>query len=312
MIASHTIRHSSFLRERQYSMNCVWKIGVAASLAAILSAPLVADDDKARFKSSGFLKRLDAFVAEQMAKKDNVIKFDKADALQELTLSLRGNTSNEDTYFRLSDSRGLQKFDATPLAERPDFSFLLAPTGQMKGAYGLNATGGNSRLNLSFGGDKNNNEGRGFEVSLESTYRSTMDGLPTSTSFADTGSANREYNVGVTLGYSGFGVDASMTRQTSVFQRDLTGFDVGFSYRSNSWAARLSMGEYQEGADLFGIENDVRSLVSVELGGSYKLTDSIGFKGGVRYYDYGDQWVVTDPVAGGNSKMIFLGGQLTF
>jgi len=293
-------------------MKRVWKIGVAASLAAGLSAPLVADDDKTRFESSGFLKSLDAFVAEQMAKKDGLNKFDKTDVLKELTLSLRGDTAGEDTYFRLSDSRGLQRYDAAPLADRPDFSTLLAPTGQLKAAYGLNATGGNSRLNLSFGGDKNNTEKRGFEVSLESTYRTTMDGLPTSTSFADAGSANHEYNVGVTLGYSGFGVDASMTRQKSVFQRDLTGFDVGFSYRSNSWAARLSMGEYQEGADLFGIENDVRTLVSVELGGSYKLTDSIGFKGGVRYYDYGDQWVVTDPVAGGNSKMIFLGGQLTF
>jgi len=293
-------------------MKPVWKIAVSALVAASFTAPLVADDDKTRFESSGFLKSLDAFIAEQLAKKNAAIKSEKTDALRELTLSFRDNKASQDNYFALSDSRGIKGLSADTRAERPDFSFLLAPTGQLKGAYGLNEAGGKSRLDLSFGRDKNNVEDRGFEVSLQSAYRLTVDGLPASTAFADTGVANREYNVGVTLGYSGFGVDASMTRQTSVFQRDLTGFDVGFSYRSNSWAARLSMGEYQEGADLFGIENDVRSLVSVELGGSYRLTDSIGFKGGVRYYDYGDQWVVSDPVAGGNSKMIFLGGQLSF
>ena len=293
-------------------MKHAWKICVAAIVAAGLSAPLVADDDKKRFESSGFLKSLDAFIAEQMAKKNEGNKLDKTGTLSELELSIRDKNTSEDAYFRLSDSRNIKSFDPDRLTEQPDFSFLLAPTGQIKGVYGLREEGGNSRLNLSFGADKNDAEDRGFEISLKSAYRFSTDDLPVSTAFADTGNANREYNVGVTLGYSGFGVDASMTRQTSIFQRNLSGFDVGFSYRSNSWAARLSMGEYQEGADLFGIENDVRSLISVELGGSYRLTHSLGFKGGVRYYDYGDQWVVTDPIAGGNSKMIFLGGQLTF
>lgn len=247
-----------------------------------------------------------------MAKQRDANAGDSTSALKELELSLRDKKSGEDNFFRLSDSRRLRDSDTEGLSARPDFSSLLAPTGQLRGAYGLDTTAASGRLALSFGGDENDTQDRGFEISLESGYRFTEDGLPTSAAFAEFGRADREYNVGVTLGYSGFGVDASMTRQTSVFQRDLSGFDVGFSYRSKSWAARLSMSEYQEGADLFGIENDVRNIVSVELGASYRLTEAIGFKGGVRYYDYGDQWVVVDPDAGENAQMIFLGGQLKF
>jgi len=293
-------------------MKQAWKIGVLALVATSLSAPLLADDDKTRFGSNGFLKSLDAFVAEQMAKKRIADNLGNAASLKELELSLRSQNSKNDNFFQLSDSRHLKAYRADTLSDRPTFSSLLAPTGTLRSAYGLKSSGGNGRLDLSFGGDKRDSEDRGFEISLESAYRFTIDGLPATSAFADTGAANREYNVGVTLGYSGFGVDASMTRQTNVFKRDLSGFDVGFSYRSKSWAARLSMGEYREGADLFGIENDVRNIISVELGASYRLTETIGFKGGVRYYDYGDQWVVVDPEVGENSQMIFLGGQLKF
>jgi len=293
-------------------MKRAWKISVAALVATGLSAPLVADDDKTRFESSGFLKSLDAFIAEQMAKQRTDSTIDRDAALKELELSLRDRKPGDDGFFRLSDSRNLQNYRAGQLTENPNFTSLLAPTGQLKSAYSQNTSSGSSRFDLSFGGDKNNAEDRGFEISLQSGFRYSADGLPTTSDFADLATANREYNVGVTLGYSGFGVDASLVRQTSIFQPETSGFDVGFSYRSTSWAARLSMSEYQEGADLFGIENDVRSIVSVELGASYRLTDSIGFKGGVRYYDYGDQWVVVDPEAGENSQMIFLGGQLKF
>lgn len=293
-------------------MKRAWKIALTASLAASLSAPLVADDDQTRFERGGFLKSLDAFIAEQMAKQRAGNKLDRDAALKELQLSLRDKKQDDDSFFRLSDSRNLPVYQPGSLSEKPDLSSLLAPTGQLRGAYGINQSGANSRLDLSFGRNKNDANSRGFEVSFESAYRYSVDALPATSDFSDLSTANREYNLGVTLGYSGFGIDASMTREKSVFKPELSGFDVGFSYRSTTWAARLSMSEYQAGADLFGIENDVRSIISVELGASYRLTERIGFKGGVRYYDYGDQWVVVDPEAGENSQMIFLGGQLKF
>lgn len=286
-------------------------IYLAAALAASSAATAQSDEDKTRFESSGFLQSLDAFIAEQMTKQRTSQKDLKPGSIEELELSLRDNKAGGNSMFRLSDSRNLPTSGAETLSKHPDFSSLLAPTGQVRGSYGQDLFGGNSRFGLSFGGDKTNPNDRGFEVSLQSAYRYSVQGLPALTGFADSSIADREYNLGVTLGYAGFGVDASFTRQTSLFENELQGYDVGLSYRSNSWAARLSMSGYREGADLYGIENDVRSIVSVELGASYKLSSSIGLSGGVRYYDYGDQWL-QNPEAGEDSQMIFLGGRLDF
>jgi len=286
-------------------------ISVAAIVAASLSAPPGAADDKTRFESSGFLKSLDTFILEQMAKQTASSKDTSGQALKELELSLRTKKGDDTEFFRLSDSQTPSLLERQNPGLRAGFSSLLAPTGHVRSAYGDGLSGGNSRLDLSFGGDKSDKNDRGFEVSIESAFRLTMDGLAATSAFADTGLANREYNVGVTLGYSGFGLDASLTRQTSIFKPEMSGFDIGLSYQAASWAARLSLSEYREGADLYGIENDVRNIVSVELGASYKLTNNLGFKGGIRYFDYGDQWLV-NPEAGENSQMLFLGGELKF
>lgn len=286
-------------------------ISLAAILAATTSAFAQSDGDKTRFESSGFLQSLDAFIAEQMTKQRVGQKNLKPGTIEELELSLRDTKAGKNNMFRLSDSRNLKNSGSENLSSNPDFSSLLAPTGQVRGSYGQDLYGGNTTFGLSFGGDEYDPTDRGFEVSLQSAYRYSLQGLQTTTGFADSAVADREYNLGVTLGYAGFGVDASFTRQTSLFENELQGYDVGLSYRSNSWAARLSMSGYQEGADLYGIENDVRSIVSVELGASYRLTNSIGLSGGVRYYDYGDQWLL-NPEAGENSQMIFLGGRLNF
>ncbi|MEX0298413.1 MAG: hypothetical protein AB3N28_05040 [Kordiimonas sp.] len=292
-------------------MKFACSIFIAATLAVTPSALAQSDGDKTRFESSGFLQSLDAFIAEQMTKQRTGQKDLKPGSIEELELSLRDNKTSGNSMFRLSDSRNLKKSSSENLSSHPDFSSLLAPTGQVRGSYGQDLFGANTSLDLSFGGDKTDPNDRGFEVSLQSAYRYSVQGLPALTGFADTGVADKEYNVGVTLGYAGFGVDASFTRQTSLFENELQGYDVGLSYRSNSWAARLSMSGYREGADLYGIENDVRSIVSVELGASYRLTHNLGLSGGVRYYDYGDQWL-QNPEKGENSQMIFLGGRLNF
>lgn len=283
----------------------------AVAFAAALAVPSWADDDGTRFESSGFLKSLDAFVAEQMAKQREANKVSGDQHLKELELSLRGRSDTEKSPFRLSDSPKFSKNSFNSFSDIPSFSSLLEPTGQLKAAYGFDELVANSRMDLAFGTKKENEPDKRFALSLQTGLRISNETMPAPSAFANVGLEDREYNLGVTLGYSGFGVDASLTRQTSVFMPESIGYDVGFSYQSTSFAARLSLSEYHEGADLYGIENEVRSIVSVELGASYKLTNTIGLNGGVRYYDYGDQWLV-DPEAGENSKMIFLGGQLRF
>ncbi len=234
----------------------------------------------------------------------------KANTLSELQLSLRGKNGKKSTPFHLSDSRELKSWDRSELAAKPDFSSLLSPTGETRAAYGQDYQDINSRTELTLGSN-NREEDSGFSIALESGIKLSPVGLSGLTAFADNSLARREENLGVSLGYSGFGLDASFTRQSSLFESDGYGYNVGFSYHSQSFVARISMSEYTEGADLNGLENEARNIISVELGASYRLTENIGLTGGIRYYDYGDRWLV-NPEEGENAQAIFLGGRLKF
>ena len=313
-----TIRHHWVLYNRLrigieivVSVNKMLKIGVTTLLVVGFSLPSFARDDKKRFESSGFLKTLDAFIAEQKAKQRGLFKDEKITSLKELRLTLRPNTDQNRSFFQLSDSPNRITLGGKQLSASNDLFSLLNEKGQLRGSNTQEFIATEGQFSLSFGGDKGDETDRGFEISLESALRLTRNDLQGAFDFTNVSIANREDNVGVTLGYSGFGVDASVTRQTSVFEPESFSFDLGFSYQAQRWGARLSLSEYREGADLFGIDNDTRSIVSVELGASYRLNDRLGIRGGVRYFGYGDQWLA-NPEAGENSQMIFLGGQLKF
>lgn len=290
----------------------VLKYGLSA--LAIASASVAsAADDKTRFESSGFLKSLDLLIAEQLEKQRKQSGQSDADKLKGLDLNL-GETDlkQEGAFLSLSDSRPVIQSGTGDLADRPDFSSLLAPNGVVRGSYGQDLFGATSRVGVSFGGDENDPTGsRGFEIALESQYRLSLQGLSATSGFADAGLAETQYRAGVSVGYSGFGIDASLMRQSGLFARETEGFEAGFSYSAPSWSARIAMSEYTEGSDLYGIENEARNIISYELGASYRLSDRIGLTGGVRYYDYGANYVA-DPEAGDKSQMIFLGGRLRF
>ena len=278
---------------------------ISASPTAVLA------EEKTRFESSGFLQSLDLFIAEQMVKLRGTQQATKPGSTKDLELSLREASETKDTGFFYLRDEGPKGSTAPSLSERPDFSSLLAPDGTVRGSYGQDLFGTNARVGVSFGADKNDLNDRGFEIALQSAYRLSMQGLPAANAFNNSDLAERQYNLGLTVGYSGFNLDASVMRQTSVFDGDTSGYDVGFSYQAPSWSARLSLSEYQEGADLYGLENEARNIISVELGASYRLTNTLGLKGGVRYYDYGNR-LMLDPAAGEKSQMIFLGGRLKF
>lgn len=283
---------------------------MVVAVAACFAAPVAAEDDTPRFESSGFLQSLDVFIAEQMAKQSaGPLASKPGTSLPELELSLRQSPKTEtdqNSFFMLRDADMPEAPPLdTSLSDLPDFSSLLAPTGEMRGKDLYSA---NSKVNVSIGEDQEKGK-RGLELSLESGYRLSFDGLPVGLENNDV--ANREFDLGFAARYSGFGLDAKLSQQTSIFDGDLTSFDVGLSYQANRWAARLSLSEYTEGADLYGIENEVRNMISLELGASFRLSETFGLTGGVRYYDYGDSWIV-DPETGETSQMIFLGGRLKF
>ena len=287
-----------------------------ASASTVATGSVAAAEEKTRFESSGFMQSLDLFITEQVAKLRGTQSGNKDGSIKDLELSLRDGSAQKDGTFLYLRDRSAPTVTVGSLnapgnlTDRPDFSSLLAPNGAVRGSYGQDMFGSNTRLGVSFGGDDARGE-RGFEIALESNYRMSMQGLSAATGYSSSDLAEHQYNLGLSVGYSGFNLDASLLRQQSLFEKDLSGYGVGFSYQAASWSARLSLNEYREGADLYGIENEARNIISVELGANYRLTDALGLSGGVRYYDYGSR-IMLDPAAGEKSQMIFLGGRLKF
>ncbi len=286
------------------------KYGIAAVLTATLSASLLADSEDAHAQTADNQPSVASYVVKQALKDFNVKDPVQHRTLKELALSLRNKSGQQSKPFTLSDSRSFQPLDKKELDSKPDFSSLLSLSGQSSKAFGESIFDKSSRIDLTLGRKKGEENG-GVNIAVESSYKLTLQGLQSVTAFVDSSLANREENLGVAIGYQGFGVDASVTRQTNLFERDAIGYDVGLSYHDDAFGARLSLSEYTEGADLYGIENQARNVISVELGASYRLTDYIGLTGGVRYYDYGDRWLVNSE-AGENAQSIFLGGRLKF
>ncbi|WP_262692438.1 porin [Kordiimonas aestuarii] len=290
------------------------KYSLAAALVCGASTVSTAED-KARFEATGFMQSLDLFIAEQVSKLRSGEQKDKDEKIKDIDLSLRDTSGANDSgflYLRDRSAAGMPGSMIIPgdLGDRPDFSSLLAPDGTVRGSYGQDILDTTSRMGISLP-TSDNPYAPGIEVSLESSYRMSLQGIPALSGFSSSDTTERNYNIGLTVGYSGFNLDASMMRQESLFDREISGYGVGFSYQASSWMARLSLSEYKEGADLYGIENEARNIISVELGASYRLTDSLGLQGGLRYYDYGSR-IMLHPEAGEKSQMVFLGGRLKF
>ena len=274
--------------------------------SALLAAPSVAAEEKARFESTGFLQSLDLFISRQIANLREGNQAPKTESAEDLKLSLRDAKAQKQAGFLYLNDSSASAAGTGSGASRPDFSSLLSPAGGTYGSIERQLMGSSSLLGISFGQDP----GSGFNVGLSSEYRLSESGfIPTSGNFSDL--LNREMNVGMSVGYSGFNIDASILRRDSLLGGDGLGYDVGLSYSGDSWSARLSLSEYRKGIDLLGLENESRNIISVELGASYKLTNSLGVQGGVRVYDYG-QRVLVNPEAGERSQMVFLGGTFNF
>ena len=221
-------------------MKNVLKFTVAALLVCGTSVASAAED-KARFEATGFLQSLDLFIAEQVAKLRSDESKEKKEEIKDLELSLRDPSSGtaEQGFFYLRDRSAPQPGAQTGMGvignpgDRPDFSSLLAPTGTVRGSYGQDVLDASSRtgFNLPL---SSNPHAAGLEISLESNYRLSMQGIPALSPLATSDMAERNYNFGVTVGYSGFNLDASMMRQESLFERDISGYGVGFSYQASA------------------------------------------------------------------------------
>lgn len=232
------------------------------------------------------------------------------EAFEDIDLSLRRPVVERGDGFIYLTERSPIKTITDKNSKRPTFSSLLAPSGSIRNVRS-GVLDRSSRIGLSFGSDENS---RGLEIAIESAFQlSGNTRKPTSNEIysLEQQFAERVYNVGVSVGYSGFNLDATVIREQSLLNGDTEGFGVGFSYTGNRWAARFSLSEYTEGSDLYGINNEVRNFVSLELGATYNLSERWGILGGIRYSDMRNAEFLTDnPFR--RSQSVFLGGRFRF
>lgn len=101
--------------------------------------------------------------------------------------------------------------------------------------------------------------------------------------------SQRAYNLSLGLGYSGFRLGASLSRNDFLFSSDMTGYDLGFGYMSNSWSANFKVGEYSRDKSLLlSQEYDIFEHISAyELGAAYRLFSNVSLTGRFTYYSYG-------------------------
>lgn len=97
------------------------------------------------------------------------------------------------------------------------------------------------------------------------------------------------YNMSLGIGYSGFQLGASFSRNNNLLTADLSGYDLGLGYTGANWSANMRFGEYNSGpralitSDLGMFDN----MSAYELGAAYQLFPNINLTGRFTYYSYG-------------------------
>jgi len=101
--------------------------------------------------------------------------------------------------------------------------------------------------------------------------------------------SQRAYNLSLGLGYSGFRLGASFSRNNFLFSPDMSGFDLGFGYIGGSWSANVSVGAYNSERPLLLSQNyNIFDHISAyELGAAYRLFSNVSLTGRFTYYSYG-------------------------
>ena len=91
------------------------------------------------------------------------------------------------------------------------------------------------------------------------------------------------------LGYSGFQIGASMSRNSSLLSRNLTGYDFGMGYEWESWSANLRFGEYKRGRSfIIQPDNNLFDKYSAfEIGAAYSIFPNLNLTGRFTYYSHG-------------------------
>lgn len=119
-------------------------------------------------------------------------------------------------------------------------------------------------------------------------------------------------DVGLSVGYSGFHFDASLTRESGGFESGYEGVNLGLGYAWSDFSTQISVGDYsalESGISLAGL-TDHGGFQKLELGAAYAVSERLRFSGGVRLFDYSKRLGLTGQPE--RSGVLYLGTRLNF
>lgn len=298
----------------------VWTKAVIVGLALAFTVPVMADDTP-RFKSSGFLESLDLF-ADQRAHLDTME--DSASRLK-VDFAFRGEAAvRESGFLYLQDES-----DSAPVAPIPISKPLSSFTPRLSALGGLSrsvdsagqarAVGSftpryaSSQVTLSFSPKADSNPRDSINLALTSEF---MVERLAATSIGSSLNQLTPYdrqsmNLGFSVGYLGFKLGASMTRESGGLLDNVEGYDVGLGYEISGFSTQVSFGEYSRNRTrnaLVGLDDRFYKL---ELGAAYAVSERLRFSGGVRLFDYGQSFADGSDSAD-RAGQLYLGTRINF
>lgn len=120
------------------------------------------------------------------------------------------------------------------------------------------------------------------------------------------------YNLSLDLAYAGFSIGASFSREKSLSELNLSGFDVGLGYRGRSWFTDVRFAEYRRSQELNYLNSTMDyfdKIYALEVGAGYSLKPNLHFTGRFTYYTYG-QNADQDPLS--DTQVFLLGTNVNF
>lgn len=195
----------------------------------------------------------------------------------------------------------------------PSISFNLPTTSQALGSNFSDGLGG-SQLILSLNPSRRQGTKLDKVHSLELILGSSYSRAPVNRYSALLNHnllSQNAYNLSLGLGYSGFRLGASFSRNDSLFSADMTGYDLGFGYMGDSWSANFKVGEYSQDRSLLLSKgyNIFEHISAYELGAAYRLFSNVSLTGRFTYYSYG---MDNDLAPLEDVKSLILGTNLSF
>ncbi len=243
-------------------------------------------------------------------------------------ISLLDNPPKEkaDKYITLSEPAHEVTFDAPDKKLSISQSFTVTPSlvfnmgsnspasAAPSGLLSPWASTGGNRLTFSYGSSGLAADPNAVNISIGSQYLIEPSSI-LSPLYDDSDLdmiTNREvYNLSFDVGYAGFTLGASYSKEIMLNEPGMRGYDIGLGYNGSKWGADVKFGEYsRQRALLFSsTEEFYDTIYALEIGAAYQIHSNIRFTGRFTYYAYGQD---SELEKLRSSQVFFLGTNVNF